>query len=757
MPLMRRLVLLLLAAGMAFAQDAGEVRGIVLDAHGGEPLARVQVQLASTPYRTLTDDSGRFSLGKVAPGDYDLHVSTVGYRLLKKSFSLSAGEIKEFEVVLNADTLRQTDSVDVTAGPFELIRQDSPSELTLAGVEAKNLASVLADDPLRAVQSLPGVASNDDFESRFSLRGAGYSRVGLYLDSILLHSPFHTVAGEQATGSATALNGDTLDSLSLHSGAYPARYADRTAGVLAAETREGTRLSPSIRFTASASNAGFLAEGPIGRSRRGSWLASARKSYLQYILRRTTSDPSFAFGTLDGQTKLGYDLTARHHLSLSLADGFSDLDRTRAISRLGVNAIMTSGYHLSLANLTWRYAPDARRLVTSQMAFIRERYSNRSRDSLELEAGYYGEWVWQSQATWVWGSGNTLDAGFSLRRIRDSGFENRYQFNPFATQRLEDYRGHAWREGGYVEQAWNRWSGRLRLSTGARWDRHGVDKIQAVSPHVSLSFSARPGTEFRLGWGQYVQYPELLYLFSRIGGTALLPERSNHLVASVEQRLGERTRLRAEFYEREDRDLLFRPFYEPRLIAGKIFNPPVSPPALNSLRGYARGFEVFLQRRSANRLSGWVSYAYGRTRMRDGEARISFPADEDQRHTVNVFGSYRMRPTVNLSHKWLYGSGYPLPGFFRAQSGLYYLAESRNSLRLDTYQRIDARVNKAYAFRRWKLTLYAEVINLLNRANYRFSSFDGYNSKTGRVSMSLTKMFPIIPSLGVVLEFEGRQ
>jgi hypothetical protein len=757
MPLMLGLVLLLLTTGMALAQDAGEVRGIVLDAHGGEPLSRVQVQLVSTRHRTLTDEAGRFWFGPVAPGDYDLHVTTVGYRLLKKSFSLSAGELKEFEVVLNADILRPTDSVEVTAGPFEPFRHDSPSELTLTGVEAKNLASVLADDPLRAVQSLPGVASNDDFESRFSLRGADYSRVGLYLDDVLLHSPFHTVAGEQGTGSLTALNGDTLDSIALYSGAYPARYADRTGGALAVETREGTRLAPAVRFTASASNAGLVAEGPIGRNRRGTWLASFRKSYMQYILRRTTSDPSFAFGMLDGQTKLGYDLTARQHLSLTLADGYSDLDRTRAIGKLGMNAIITSGYHLSLAGLSWRYAPDERLLVTTQIAFTRERFNNRSRDSLDLEAGSYGEWVWQSQATWIWGPGNTLDAGFSFRRIRDIGFENRYQFNPFAVQRLEDYRGHAWREGGYVEQAWNRWSGRLRFSTGARWDRHGVDQVQAVSPHVSLGVSVRRGTEFRFGWGQYVQYPELLYLFSRIGGKGLLPERSNHLLASVEQRLGERTRLKAEFYERRDRDLLFRPFYEPRLIAGKVFNPPASPPALNSLRGYARGFEVFLQRRSANRLSGWVSYAYGRTRMRDGAARITFPADVDQPHTVNVFGSYRIRPTVNLSLKWLYGSGYPLPGFYRMEAGQYYLAESRNSLRLDTYQRIDARVNKAYVYPRWKLTLYGEVINLLNRANYRFSSFDGYNSKTGRVSMSLTKMFPIIPSLGVVLEFSGRQ
>ena len=752
---MLRTSLLLLAAATAFGQSAGELRGVVVDARGGEPLARVEVLLASTPYRTVTDEAGRFNIAGVPPGDYALHVSTVGYRLLKKSFSLAAGEIKDFEVVLTPDTLRHTDSVEVKAGPFELARQDSPSELNLAGVEAKNLASVLADDPLRAVQSLPGVTSNDDFDSRFSIHGADYSRVGLYLDGILLHAPFHMVAGEPATGSMTAFNGDTLDNLSLHSGAYPARYADRTAGALDAETREGARMAPAIRVTASASNAGFLAEGPLGRGRRGSWLATARKSYLQYIIRRTTTDNTFAFGLMDTQAKLGYDVTAKHHVSFSLMDGFSDLDRSNAISKLGLNSLMTSGYHISLSDLTWRYAPQARLLVASSAAYMRERFTNRNRDSLDLGAGYYGEWVWQSRATWVWGASNTLDAGWSVRRLRDAGFENRYQFNPVATQRLEDYGGHAWRAGGYLEQSWSSAGGRVRVSAGARWDRHSSDEIQALSPQASLALVPAAGTQFRFGWGQYVQYPELQWLYSRVGSRGLLPERSNHFLASIEQSLGDRTRLRAQFYEREDRDLLFRPLYEPRLIAGRIFNPPADAPVRNSERGYARGFEVFLQRRSANRLSGWVSYAYGQTRLRDGEARTAFPSDYDQRHTVNVFGSYRLRPTVNLSLKGIYGSGFPLPGFYRLEGGQYYLAESRNALRLKAYQRVDARINKAYAFNRWKLTLYGEVINVLNRANYRFDSFNGYNSKTGRVTLTLDKMFPIIPSIGVVLEFEG--
>jgi hypothetical protein len=61
--------------------------------------------------------------------------------------------------------------------------------------------------------------------------------------------------------------------------------------------------------------------------------------------------------------------------------------------------------------------------------------------------------------------------------------------------------------------------------------------------------------------------------------------------------------------------------------------------------------------------------------------------------------------------------------------------------------------NKAQVFDCWKLTLYAEVVNLLNYHNYRFDSFGSYNTRTGQINLYLDRMFPILPSAGAVLEF----
>jgi outer membrane cobalamin receptor len=105
-----------------------------------------------------------------------------------------------------------------------------------------------------------------------------------------------------------------------------------------------------------------------------------------------------------------------------------------------------------------------------------------------------------------------------------------------------------------------------------------------------------------------------------------------------------------------------------------------------------------------------------------------------------------------LSLRWSYGSGFPIPGYLRQSGTLYYLANSRNQLRLGPYSRTDLRVNKAWTHDRWKLTLYGEVINLTNRSNYVFESFNGYTSSTRQAYVTLDKLFPILPSVGLVFE-----
>jgi hypothetical protein len=319
---------------------------------------------------------------------------------------------------------------------------------------------------------------------------------------------------------------------------------------------------------------------------------------------------------------------------------------------------------------------------------------------------------------------------------------------------VHNYRGVAVRHGGYVQHGWTTAGGRIRATAGIRLDAHEFYDGGIVSPQAGVAVRVAAATEVRLGWGQYVQYPELMWLTSPAGGRRLQPVRANHLNATIEQRLTENLRMRLEAWNRDDRDLIESPLWDPRLRDGSYYLP-WNPQLFNSARGYSRGMQIMLQRRSANRLSGWIGYTLGYSRQRDGITGLHYWNPWDQRHLVNIYASYRLRPTLNLSSRWTYGSGEPIGGFYerRGDPARTYLSRQLNLLRMPPYQRLDLRANKAFPFDRWKLTVYGELLNATNHDNRRLLGLNRINGNTAEVRLSIDRVLPIVPVGGVAVEF----
>jgi len=750
------LFLFFLTAIPLAAQQNGEVAGRVVSSRDNEPLSLVQIQLQGTSFRATTDDDGKFRITDVPPGNYVLQASTVGYYVLREDFVLAAGGTKNFDVILAATNSTLTNTVDVVADPFQINAENDVTGFTLEGNERKNLASVLADDPLRAVQGLPGVTSNNDFSSEFSVRGAPFDRVGLYLDGVLLHAPVHTTDGQADNGSLTIFNGDLTQDMTLYQGSWPVRYSDRTAGIVAVESRDGSREDIEGQASASASNAGLILEGPIGTKKRGSWVASFRKSYLQYILNRIDfgDQAPIAFGFTDGQARVSYDLSSKHTVSINYLDGTSNVDRVRFHDELGPNTIMTSAFRFTLLNAGSRYAPNEHVLMTNHFSWSRERGNTANRDRAPLSSENYTEWTWHGDGSFMWRKHSTLEFGGQFRSVHENGSQHELVYTPVLVSALDVFRGKGNEEGAYVQESLDLASNRIHLTAGVRKDGYSTANEAIASPHASLAFQPWKGTRLELSWGQYSQFPELNQIFSTFTPGRLLPERATHYQAAIEQRVNDRIRVRLEMYDRQDRDILARPDLFPRLLDdGSVFQAMPSAAWINSERGYARGFEVFVQRRSANGFTGWISYAYGRAILSDGVLRVKFPSDYDQRHTVNVFISRRLRPSVNVSARLSYGSGMPLPGFYQVVSGGYAISEERNGVRAPAYERTDFRLNKAYVHSKVKTTLYGEIVNLTDHKNRDFDTPGPYDTVSHRTFPTFYSMFPILPSAGVVLEF----
>ena len=104
------------------------------------------------------------------------------------------------------------------------------------------------------------------------------------------------------------------------------------------------------------------------------------------------------------------------------------------------------------------------------------------------------------------------------------------------------------------------------------------------------------------------------------------------------------------------------------------------------------------------------------------------PAPHDERlRVVPPFRSRELRAKLRI------GSNFPIPGYYAETNGAYFVTDVRNTARLPVYGRLDLRANRAFNWSRRRLTLFAEVINVLNRDNVRFQP-PGVNVTTRTVS-----------------------
>ena len=753
-----RVFVALLALGVVAAPAAAQddtVTGVVLDDRTGQPIRGVLVYVESQPVLTTTDADGRFSL-LLAPGNYSIVASMVGYALLRAQVSVTERSVVPVTFRLSEGAGAFTDRISV-AGDRRVGVEAEPGASALHGRELENLRGVMLDDPLRAVQALPAATATDDFYSEFAVRGSSFRHVGLTVDGIPTRYLMHTIHGVTDGGSIAMVNSEVLGVVSL----LPGGYAQTTGRALGAQVeltmRDGNREEFRGRTGLSGTSATLLAEGPL-HGGRGSWLASARKSYLGYIIERIDPEATFVFGFIDGQARIVYDLTARHQLAFTTLIGrtaFEEHDEdSDANSRTDANS------HAWLSTLSWRYIPGPRLAMTSRLYTTGVRFQNDNPFGTAIDEARRSDVGWRLDASYAAGTRWLVAAGADAQRLHgESRTERTLAAGP---RTLNDYDRDAGAASAYAQvrvelASW------MSVTPGGRVDYWGLTGSRTASPWITTE--ARIGERWRLrgGTGIYRQFADMEQIFGIQGdGRPLRPERATHVDAEIGYQVSASTTLNATAYHRREKDVLWAPLSEARRLPTGAISPNfIDAPWVNGLDGRARGVELVLRRDSPTGLSGWAGYAYSRHRYTDGATAEQFWSDADQRHTLSLFGNYRMSSRSTVSAKLRYGSNYPIRGYLREPAtpapivnGLpifYGLGQVRNTLRLPPYVRLDVRADRAYHWRGTRLVLFAEVANVFNRRNVRSTpySFDRF----GRAFNATESLMPIVPSAGFIVEF----
>ena len=731
--------------------EADAVQGQVVDGRTGAPLDRVLVVVEDAGRSATTDADGRFRIDGLAPGPHRFYVSVVGYALFRREVSVASSDSGPITLRLTEGTTTYSETVTVTPDVFRSPIDPVPSAHVLGNAELLNLRGVLADDPLRAVQVLPGVATGDDLRSEFTVRGSDFRHLTFTVDGFATPYLLHTVRGVEdrgPTGSVAMINSDVIEDVTLLNGSYPQRYGGHTGAEVDFRLRDGSRDRRSLHVAVSGTNASAVAEGPLGRSRRGAWLVSARQSYLDMIVHRLTFR-AVSFGFADAQAKLTYDLSPRHRLDVTALAGHSRFENdpvAREIDDVHV------GLNASVVGVAgWRFTLP--RLVLSQRLLAADNhFRNQNTSSVELDNGRDRQLAYRADATLAAARSLEVGAGAEAERRDDSRVRRRLATNRLSLAQLDDYGADALLTGGYGSIRWTPTS-RLTISPGARADRWSLTGQSTTSPWIQFEWRPSPGTRVRSGAGRYQQFADFDKVLGVSGGAGLRPERAQQYDLGVERRIGHGVRISATYYDRQEYDMLRRPGAETHLVGTRVVRAQASTRYENRLDGFARGVELMAERTTTGRgVSGWLSYAFGRNRYRDTVSGETFWGDADQRHTMNAYALYRHSERASFVAKLRIGSNFPIPGYYAETDGTFVVTDVRNTARLPVYGRLDLRANRTFNWSRRRLTLFAEIINVLNRDNVRFNP-PGINVTTRTTTRPFDSMLPIVPSVGILIEF----
>ena len=694
------LLLFAIPAHVYAAADDGSVRGAISDA-SGKPVsgATVSVQRASgaSMSEAKTDALGHFQISNVAPGTYAVVVIAPGFASESTIATTTAG----VESSLNI-TLTRSDALDVQVNARRLdqarngLLPETGSSVYRFSQADLDALPAGQDTPLNQVLlQAPGVAS--DSYGQLHVRG-DHANLQYRINGIIIPEPI--------SGFGQALDTRIIDQVNLLTGALPAQYGYRTAGVVDIRTKSGDAGNggsvdvfggshQTIKTSADVfGNQGpfsYYFSGSLGMNNLGieNPTASANAihdhtrqgdafGYLSYIINPLTR-VSVMFGTTSNQFEIpntpglptNFTLNGNSTFDSSqLNETQSELNQFAAVALQGTNGGALD-YQVALFTRYTRtqFNPDPVGDLLFNGVASQDFHSNSANGA-------------QVDTTWRLNDKHTLRAGLFFQQehaVFDNSVDvfatddngNQLSDQPFNIQDSTSKTGYLY--SAYVQDEW-KITDKLTLNYGLRYDKMD-EYISAsqLSPRIGLVYALTSSTTFHAGYARYFTPPAFELVsgstISKFNSTTnqspsslndpVQPERSHYFDIGVTQRLGSNVTIGLDAYYKKSTNLLD----EGQFGSALIFTP------FNYQYGRVYGVE-FTANYKQNNVSAYLNLAYSRAQGKQiDSAQFNFDPEElayinshwvyldhDQRITASFGGAYDFGRTT-FTFDGLVGSG----------------------------------------------------------------------------------------------------
>lgn len=302
---MRLILVMLLLSVTALAQQKakGIIYGKVTD-EDRHPVILANVAVASLTIGVTTDEKGYYELSLPADTTLDVSFSFLGYGTETRRIRLRPKESRKMDVSLKtlAITLPAANISDRAVDATSLTRLDAKQATLLptVGGGVENL-----------VKTLPGVVSNNELSSQYTVRGGNFDENLVYVNGMEIYRPFLVGSGQQE--GLSFVNSRLVSNIEFSAGGFSAEYGDKMSSVLDVTYKRPREAAGSLTMSLLGVDAHL--EGTTAKDKL-SYLIGARYKNTSLALNVLDTKGSYHPNFTDVQTLFNYSFNEKWDLSL---------------------------------------------------------------------------------------------------------------------------------------------------------------------------------------------------------------------------------------------------------------------------------------------------------------------------------------------------------------------------------------------------------------------------------------------------------
>lgn len=762
-------------SSMALAQQKYSVSGTVKDHKNGELLIGVTVKVSEDPsVSVVANEYGFYSLS-LPEGNYTLIVSYPGY----KDFELpvKVEQNTKLDLPLNQEEKEGEKVGKIDEVVISGIKKDKNLTAAQMGTETLSIKNIEKlpvlfgeKDVMKTIQLLPGIKSNGEGSSGFSVRGGATDQNLILLDEAPVYNASHLL------GFFSTFNSDALKDASIIKGNSPAQYGGRLSSVMDVKMKDGNNKDYNVNGGIGLISSRLSVEGPIQKE-KSSFIVSGRRTYADLFLKGSDDFKDSKLYFYDLNLKANYQINESNRLYLS---GYFGRDV------LGLGDTFSTDWGNTTATLRWNSIISSKLFSNTSLIYSNYNYKIK----LESNDNTFGldsqieDWNLKQDFTWF--AGNKHSVRFGLQSIYHTITPSSASGTSVSSFPRNPRK--SWENAVYINDDFKATEKLtvnygLRLSTfsilggdtynsyenGVLTDSRFLEKGKFgktyfnLEPRITANYRINEVSSIKAGYSRNTQNLHLLSNSSSgnptdqwIGSSySVKPEIADQISAGYSRNFNNNNyELNAEIYYKSMQNQIdFKngaqitfdtaADVESELLFGK---------------GRAYGLELIAKKKSG-RLTGWISYTLSKTERKINGINDNewYNARMDKTHDLSIVATYELNKKWSLSGLFLYSTGnavtFPTAKYeLNGQTIFQY--SSRNADRMPAYHRMDLSATyEPDSNKRFKGSWSFGIYNIYGRENAYTITFEDNPNNPGTTRAMQTSLFRWVPNITYNFKF----